>query len=213
MLNVQKNVTNHWVKGDKTIYCIQVMFIGKTGYGKSTTLNKICGNEYFMTDEMESCTKNLYSCEYKLSQYNEYYLSMCDLPGIGESMETDKQYIQWYERMLHKSTCVVYVLRADQRDFSNDELFINTTLRKNGGIADKLIVGLNFADKIEPLSRINPFQPNIEQMNNLERKVESVSKLFCIKQKRIVFYSATDGYNLDKLKTKIATVLLGRNEN
>jgi len=32
-----------WPMNGKQAYCIQAMFIGKTGYGKSTTLNGICG--------------------------------------------------------------------------------------------------------------------------------------------------------------------------
>jgi predicted GTPase len=207
LLNITENDMICWNMDGKTAYCIQVMFIGKTGYGKSTTLNKLCGYEYFVTDEIESCTKKLYSSEYKLCQYNEHYLSLCDLPGIGESIDNDKQYIQWYGDMLKKSACVVYVLRADQRDYSHDERLINTLLRNNSVTIKKLIIGLNYADKIEPVSRISPFKPNYEQMRNLNRKVESVSKLFGTND-RTIYYSATDGYNINKLKNKIADVVV-----
>lgn len=35
--------SSHWGYVDEYIHELQVMFIGKTGYGKSTTLNKIVG--------------------------------------------------------------------------------------------------------------------------------------------------------------------------
>jgi len=197
-----------WDMEGKAAYCMQVMFIGKTGYGKSTTLNKISGGKYFLTDDIESCTKKLYSSEYKLSSYAEHYFSLCDLPGIGESVEADKEYIRWYGNMLEKSNCVVYVLRSDQRDYSHDEIFINTILKNNGKISDKLIVGINYADKIEPISRTTPFVPSDEQKNNLERKAESIAKLFGIHREKIVYYSAKEGYNMHLLLNKIAITII-----
>ena len=44
-------------------YAVQVMFIGKTGYGKSTTLNRIVGKDVFDTDDISSCTKELFSAD------------------------------------------------------------------------------------------------------------------------------------------------------
>jgi predicted GTPase len=175
--------------------------------GKSTTLNKICGYEYFRTNDIESCTKKLLSCEYKLSNLTEHYFSLCDLPGIGESIKADKMYINWYGNMLEKSACVVYTLRADQRDFSVDEEIINAIFINNKTITANLVIGLNYADKIEPVSRNYPFKPSDEQMNNLNYKVETISKMFNIRRGKIVYYSAQDGYNLDKLKEAIANAI------
>jgi small GTP-binding protein len=196
-----------WNMDDKTAYCIQIMFIGKTGYGKSTTLNKICGHKYFETNDVESCTKELFSCEYKISDSKEHYFSLCDLPGIGESNKADKPYINWYDDMLKKSACVVYVLRVDQRDFSVDEELINNIVKNSKKISAKLVIGLNFADKIEPVSRNSPFSPSKEQKMNLDRKADAVSNLFGIETARIVYYSATDGYNILRLKQSISNTV------
>jgi small GTP-binding protein len=193
-----------WTMNNEQIYCLQTLFIGKTGYGKSTTLNKICGQRFFETNDIESCTKTLYSSEYRLSSYTKDYFSLCDLPGIGESEEADKEYLGWYSKMLEKSACVVYVLRADQRDFTLDEMVINTLLRRN---EKKLIVGLNYADKIEPITRTIPFVPTNEQIRNLEQKAKDISKLLNISQERIIYYSAIDGYNFQLLLYAIAVIV------
>jgi predicted GTPase len=202
-----------WNMNGETAFCVQVMFIGKTGYGKSTTLNRICGHKYFETNDIESCTKKLFSCEYKISKTKQYYFSLCDLPGIGESIRADKEYINWYGDMLKKSACVVYILRADQRDFAVDEEIINKIITNSDRITAKLVICLNYADKIEPVSRILPFVPNTLQLKNIERKKDTISKIFNIENERIICYSASEGYNLNNLKEAVANAVKSGIEN
>jgi len=206
-INLSETDAIRWNMDGKTAFCAQVMFIGKTGYGKSTTLNKICGQRYFETDDVESCTKKLFSCEYKISDHKEHYFSLCDLPGVGESTMADQMYIKWYGDMLKKSACVVYVLRADQRDFSVDENIINTIIQNSDKITANLIIGLNYTDKIEPVSRVSPFNPNAEQIQNINKKTRAISNKFNVECSRIVCYSASDGYNLNILKNAIANAV------
>jgi predicted GTPase len=196
-----------WDMNGKDAYCIQAMFIGKTGYGKSTSLNKICGRELFQTDDISSCTKEIFSSEYKIHNKKNYFLSFCDLPGLGESIEADKQYIQWYAKMLLKSYCLVYVLRADQRDYAVDEEKIKTLLadplqRK------KIIIAINFADMVEPHNKTSSPNPSKEQLHNLNEKKIAIKKLFKVPEKNIVCYSAKTGYNIEILKQKIANTLI-----
>ena len=72
---------------------------------------------------------------------------------------------------------------------------------------EKLIIGLNYADKIEPLSRYSPFSPNSEQKHDLKMKAESISRIFNISRKKIVCYSARDGYNMNKLNSRIMNII------
>jgi predicted GTPase len=204
---LSENDSIYWKMNDENAFCIQVMFIGKTGYGKSTTLNKICGYQYFETDDVNICTKSLFSCEYKISDHREHYFSLCDLPGVGESSNADETYTRWYVEMLKKSACVVYLLRADQRDYSVDKEIINTIIDNSERISEKLIIGLNYADKIEPVSRISPFLPCLEQLRNLNKKLKTISELFNIDSGKVIYYSASDGYNLNDLKDSIARVV------
>ncbi len=181
-------------------YDAQVMFIGKTGYGKSTTLNKIIGKDLFETSDTSSCTKQLFSAEYKLN--NNQYFSFNDLPGVGESKLADTQYYEWYKGMLDKSYCVVYLLRADQRDYTVDQVLFKEMF-KNLNERKKVIVALNFADKIEPINRTSEL--TTAQLANLNKKVEEVKKLFEVKE--VIYYSAALGLNIDILTEKIASVV------
>ena len=55
---------------------IQTIVICKSGYGISTTLNRIVGREVFETSDVESCTMEMYSAdhqyEYLLMTYGDY---------------------------------------------------------------------------------------------------------------------------------------------
>lgn len=211
-LSFLKNSTIHennsisWQRKDCTSYDLQVIFIGKTGYGKSSTLNTIIGKDVFRTNDVLSCTKELYSAEYKINDRKPYYFSLCDLPGVGESDEADKQYLQWYRDILIKSNCVVYVLRADQRDFAIDEM-IFSELFKNSIEKKKVILALNYADKIEPISRKLIFKPTGIQLENLNKKMNTVSNLFNMPKSNIIYYSAAQKYNVNELVNKISNII------
>lgn len=159
---------------------LNVIFIGQTGYGKSSLLNALLGLHVFETSDYEACTKVLQSSDYFLqlehmADRTSYVLSFVDLPGIGESDETDNHYLQWYQSYIAEATVVVYLFRADKRDHTQDEFFFNHVFNKT--LSRKLLCLLSQADKIEPISRRECL--SVEQLKNLEsKKKELLSKSF-----------------------------------
>jgi len=200
----------HLKSEDRLIYCLQVIFIGKTGYGKSTTVNHILGQQIFESSDIESCTRECQSAMFQIHEStNLYYFSLADLPGIGESIALDKKYIELYSEFLNFSDTVVYLLRADQRDLAVDQetfsrLFATQKQR------DKVIIALNSVDKIEPINRSKPFKPSQSQLENANKKIKSISDYFGISQNKVLYYSATEEYNLDSLMIAIAQNLNAR---
>ncbi len=180
---------------------IQAIVIGKSGYGKSTTLNKIVGRDVFKTSDVEACTKEMYSAEYRLSKPNQYF-SLCDLPGVGESLTADKKYYEWYDELLRKSSVVLYILRADQRDFSID-LNVYNELIKAGSHEKHTLLAINCADKIEPISRSTEL--SAAQKTNLDRKINDIRKIFGIDN--VIAYSAETGYNFNAFVNRIALMI------
>lgn len=193
-----------WNYVDKTTYELQVMFIGKTGYGKSTTLNRLVGSNVFETSDVSVCTKDLYNSMYRIDPSIPSFFVISDLPGIGESNYADSHYYDWYKEMQKYSQVIVYLLRADQRDFSVDEVLFNSMFN-DATERSKVIIALNYADKIEPINRNGGL--SLEQLNSLKRKIDEVSKIFNFPKKDILYYSATDGINFDTLVNNIANKL------
>ena len=200
-LHIAETPKTRWYRGQDETYDLQVIFIGKTGYGKSTTVNSIIGKRIFEFDDNKPCTHECQSAEYVISPCGKHYFSLGDLPGIGESFEKDKKYIDMYSDFLKKTHTTVYILRADTRDFALDiDLFNN--LFKSGsenGDRRKIVIGMNFCDKIEPLNRAEQFKPSQEQLKNIDSKIDLVSIIFGIPINRIIPYSAIVGWNINAL--------------
>jgi small GTP-binding protein len=200
----------HLEREDRLIYCLEVIFIGKTGYGKSTTVNHILGQQIFESSDIDSCTRECQSAMFQIHNSTDlYYFSLADLPGIGESIALDRKYIELYSEYLKLSDTVVYLLRADQRDFAVDQdtfsrLFATKKQR------NKVIIALNSVDKIEPINRSKPFKPSQAQLENANKKMKIISDCFGISEDKILYYSATEEYNLDSLMKAIAQNLKAR---
>ncbi len=202
-------IANHpdrvWMHKGKKSHDIQVMVIGKTGYGKSSTLNSILGEDILLSSDYQSCTKNVQSLEFFIRDGN--YFSIADFPGVGESIEVDSEYYKLYKMMLVKSDVVLYILRADSRDLSIDEFIINNiTKNYSPEIMKKFIFAVNFCDKIEPISRGNNIEPSKEQIENIKIKCDFIKNKFKSENK-IIPYSANTEWNIDLLCKSMLDVI------
>ena len=200
---LKKDKRHCWndTKTNNDVYLFNVIFIGQTGYGKSSTLNSILREEIFETDSIESCTKKMLSARFTLDEESDFCL--CDMPGIGESDKADRLYLEWYRDMIEWSDCVVYFLRADKRDYLND-LYVYNSLLQNS--REKTIFAINFVDKIEPLNRADDFYLTLDQQKNLDHKYDSISTVFNISRQQIVHFSAKEKYNITNLVNKIQQI-------
>jgi hypothetical protein len=177
-----------------------VLFIGKTGYGKSTTINAIAGVKLLETSDVSACTRVCQCLDYHIQ--GEYWLSLGDLPGVGESKLQDATYFKLYENFLEHAAAIVYVIRADARDHSIDEI-TSRRLFKSAKIRRRVIYALGQCDKIEPINREQTTTPTEDQMRNIRKKVKEVNRIFH-PENPVIPYSAATGWNLQKLVSEIA---------
>lgn len=205
----RKGYTSSWIRGETTSEDLGVIAVGKTGYGKSTTLNALLGEQAFETSDTRGCTRVMQSVEYRFEASGAaYHLSFADLPGIGESPQLDAQYFPLYRRALDRANVVLYFVRADQRDYSVDQRAF-TELITGTAARDKVILVVNVIDKIEPLNRSVPFAPSSAQMTALRVKLDFLSDLFGITDADIIPVAAEEGFNIDALTSAIAARLKG----
>lgn len=189
--------------GTSISHDIQTVFIGKSGYGKSSTVNAFFGQAILGTSDVQACTREIQSFEFKIR--DGHYFSFADLPGIGESQTRDKEYLALYAKIIKKADAIIYVLRADSRDFSIDESAYRQ-LFSAPELSSRVVLALNCCDKIEPINRRLPFVPTTEQLQNIDKKTEAVRKTFSPKNK-VIPYSASAEWNLTGLSEEMLRVI------
>lgn len=191
--------------GYKEIKALNIIFIGQTGYGKSSLINKLIRKDVFETSDYESCTKTLQSAVYflhhKMKHENvAYHLSFVDLPGIGENDQADEKYLQWYQDYIKEAAVIVYLFRADKRDHTQDEFFFNKVFDKNK--SKQLICAISQADKIEPINRELNLSNN-QKKNLFKKELEIRNQSFLsFAEPDIIHFSAHLGVNIMELEKK-----------
>ena len=196
--------------GYKEIKALKIIFIGQTGYGKSSLINRIIRNDIFETSDYEACTKTLQSAVYflhhKMKHKNvAYHLSFVDLPGIGENDQADEKYLQWYHDYIKEAAVIVYLFRADKRDHTQDEFFFNNVFDKNK--SRQLICVISQADKIEPINRELSLS-NSQKKNLLKKESEIRSQYFLsFDNLNIIHLSTHLDINIMELEDKIVGVI------
>ncbi len=188
----------------KTTYDKMVFFVGKTGFGKSSTVNAITGRTCMKTSEVEACTRQCQTLEYQVD--DSHCLSMADLPGVGESQSRDQEYRKMYRDFLKKAAAVVYLVRVDSRDFAIDQAVLEQLCQEIPGLEQRLIIAVGQCDKAEPISRQASNEPTMEQWRTIQAKVAEVDRIFS-PYWPVVAYSAATGWNLEVLAERMIDVL------
>ncbi len=204
-LSIIKSDDNRWKDSStrRISHDFIMAFFGKSGYGKSSTVNALFGRDIMATSDVDSCTRRCDCINYEISPGN--YLSLADFPGVGESEYRDTEYLGMYRDFMRHVGVVIYIMRADARDHSIDEKAFKAIFNT---IEDqrKVIIGLNQCDKVEPVNRTE-IEPTAEQMENIQKKIRFLQQKFrpC---NAVVPYSAATGWNMNALADEMVNVAI-----
>ncbi len=203
---VKEHSDNQWndKTTGKTSHDFMIAFFGKSGYGKSSTINAFFGKDVMETSDVEACTRRCNCLDYEIS--DGHYLSFGDFPGIGESEYKDQEYLKMYGDFMDHVGVIVYIIRADTRDYSIDEKAFSTIF-KNKKNNDKVIIAINQCDKIGPITRGSWKEPSEEQMENIKEKINFIKKKFQPRYE-VIPYSASTGWNMNALAEEIVKASL-----
>lgn len=187
-------------------YIPKIGVLGKTGVGKSSLCNALFGSDVYQISDVEACTRNPQEEILKISNGS---LKLVDLPGIGENSERDKEYAELYNKIIPELDIILWILKADDRAFSSDELFYNNTVKHYLDDGKPFLFVVNQVDKIEPFREWNVEKhlPSDRQLLNINRKIENISCIFELPKSKIIPVSAEEKYHLSYLLEEIFFLL------
>lgn len=145
--------------------------MGKTGSGKSSLCNALFAGKISPVSDVSACTRE--PLRFRL-QVGERFMTIVDLPGVGESESRDAEYSTMYRQQLTDLDLVLWLIKADDRALSVDEHFYHQVI----GVAyrHKVLFVISQADKVEPSNGGEKL--STEQKKNISRKVYLLHDLF-----------------------------------
>ncbi|KLW00284.1 hypothetical protein SK44_02381 [Klebsiella aerogenes] len=145
--------------------------MGKTGAGKSSLCNALFAGEVLPVSDVAACTRE--PLRFRL-QVGERYMTLVDLPGVGESGARDTEYAALYREQLPRLDLVLWLIKADDRALAVDEHFYRLVIGET--YRHKVLFVISQSDKVEPACGGEKL--STEQKQNISRKICLLHELF-----------------------------------
>lgn len=122
--------------------------MGKTGASKSSLCNALFAGEVSPISDVAACTREPLRFRF---QVGGRFMTLVDLPGVGESGARDTEYAALYREQLPRLDLVLWLIKADDRALSVDEHFYHKVIGE--AYRHKVLFVISQSDKAEPTSR------------------------------------------------------------
>ena len=148
-----------------------VGIMGKTGTGKSSLCNTLFAGDISPVSDVAACTRK--PLQFRL-QLGKRFMTVMDLPGVGESELRDAEYAALYREQLPRLDLVLWLIKADDRALAVDEHFYREVIGE--AYRHKVLFVISQSDKVEPTSGGEKL--STEQKQNISRKICLLHELF-----------------------------------
>ncbi|HCM5149695.1 GTPase family protein [Klebsiella aerogenes] len=145
--------------------------MGKTGAGKSSLCNALFAGEVSPVSDISACTRE--PLRFRL-QVGEHFMTIVDLPGVGESRARDTEYAALYHAQLPQLDLVLWLIKGDDRALAVDEHFYRQVVGE--AYRHKVLFVISQSDKVEPICGGEKL--STEQKQNISRKICLLHELF-----------------------------------
>lgn len=148
-----------------------VGIMGKTGTGKSSLCNTLFAGDISPVSDVAACTQK--PLQFRL-QVGKRFMTIMDLPGVGESELRDAEYAALYREQLPRLDLVLWLIKADDRALAVDEHFYREVIGE--AYRHKVLFVISQSDKVEPTCGGEKL--STEQKQNISRKICLLHELF-----------------------------------
>lgn len=146
--------------------------MGKTGAGKSSLCNALFAGSISPVSDVAACTRE--PLRFRL-QIGDRFMTLVDLPGVGESKLRDTEYAALYHQQLPKLDLVLWLIKADDRALAVDEYFYRKVIGE--AHRQRVLFVVSQVDKIEP-SGSSSDGLSVDQKRSISHKVCALHELF-----------------------------------
>lgn len=175
-----------------------IAIIGKTGVGKSSTINSLFSTNLGVS-HFEACTQKATPVTVTNGKGE---IVIYDMPGLGEDEDKDKEHKLEYEKILPQCDVVLWIMNVADREMSSQQGYIREVMVYLEG---RIVICANKADNVHPQDWNTTYNlPSDEQHIYLEKRIDNIRKGIIkvvpqLSEELIVYYSATKRYKLDAL--------------
>ncbi len=136
---------------------LSVAIMGQTGAGKSSLLNVLFGAD-LPTGDIRPVTKapEAITLPVNISGKDGHSLTFWDMPGIGESVLADADYLAMYREKLTACDVVIWALHSDNRSTTYEAMCLRRILEgdDDAALVNKLTFAMTKVDLLTPPSWI-----------------------------------------------------------
>lgn len=154
-----------------THYEPAIGIMGKTGAGKSSLCNALFAGDISPVSDVVACIRK--PLQFRL-QLGKRFMTIMDLPGVGESELRDAEYAALYREQLPRLDLVLWLIKADDRALAVDEHFYRQVIGE--AYRHKVLFVISQSDKVEPTCGGEKL--STEQKQNISRKICLLHELF-----------------------------------
>jgi len=186
---------------DELIRPPKIALIGKSGVGKSSTINALFNPDPLLeVGPVRPVTPVPYEITIPLDD-RRGSITIVDGPGLGATRAITKKILPLYANLLPSCDLILWVIKADDRALEADQDFLEMLLTDE--LRDRLVIGINQVDKIDPEDWNEEYAlPSRDQEFNIREKEKHVKEILTeigIQPRQVISYSALYGYRLTAL--------------
>ncbi len=122
--------------------------VGRTGWGKSSTVNSLIGKEVSKVNDYEPETADVIGFDFEI---NGVKATVFDTPGLCDGSGNDEAYIDLIRSKILKPDSMLYVSRLDETRSENDRRAINIISNALGPVVwQYAVIVFTFANNVKP---------------------------------------------------------------